>query len=256
MDPEGKDVAGPAIDAPASAIGDHVITTDTATENLHASPKVVTSVESSAPAATEQSLLEPPEATEQHDHVLHPETASKRPETGASSLDASSAPPSPPAETPPERPDDTDYIQHPVQAAQLAEEQELEPEDDADSALGSDTESATTTLSESIYNYRREHGRTYHAYKDGKYIFPNDAREADRLDLQHHIFRLTFGNRLYFSPVKEPKRALDIGTGTGLWAVEFADAHPDCEVIGIDLSPGQPTLVPPNLKFLIDDAED
>ncbi|TKA68601.1 hypothetical protein B0A55_08917, partial [Friedmanniomyces simplex] len=109
---------------------------------------------------------------------------------------------------------------------------------------------------ESIYNYRREHGRTYHAYKDGKYIFPNDAREADRLDLQHHIFRLTFGNRLYFSPVKEPKRALDIGTGTGLWAVEFADAHPDCEVIGIDLSPGQPTLVPPNLKFLIDDAED
>ncbi|KAK0287686.1 hypothetical protein LTR35_004162 [Friedmanniomyces endolithicus] len=81
-------------------------------------------------------------------------------------------------------------------------------------------------------------------------------READRLDLQHHLFRLTFGNRLYFSPVKELKHALDIGAGTGLWAVELADAHPECEVIGIDLSPGQPTLVPPNLKFLIDDAED
>jgi len=56
------------------------------------------------------------------------------------------------------------------------------------------------------------------------------------------LFRLTFGNRLYFSPVKELKHALDIGTGTGLWAVELADAHPECEVIGIDLSPGQPTL--------------
>jgi len=67
-------------------------------------------------------------------------------------------------------------------------------------------------------------------------------READRLDLQHHLFRLTFGNRLYFSPVKELKHALDIGAGTGLWAVELADAHPECEVIGIDLSPGQPTL--------------
>lgn len=47
-----------------------------------------------------------------------------------------------------------------------------------------------------------------------------------------------------------------MGTGTGIWAVDFADEHPECEVVGIDLSPGQPSLVPPNLKFIIDDAED
>ncbi|KAK3675896.1 hypothetical protein LTR78_004088 [Recurvomyces mirabilis] len=173
----------------------------------------------------------------------------------ASSIASSSATPIP-ANHQQNRPDDTDFVQHPVQHAQLAEEQELEPEDDDDSAIGSDTQSLTTTLSESIYNYRREHGRTYHAYKDGKYIFPNDEREADRLDLQHHLFRITFGNRLYFAPLKDVKRAIDIGTGTGIWAVDFADAHPEAEVIGIDLSPGQPTLVPPNLKFIIDDAED
>ncbi|KAI7115024.1 S-adenosyl-L-methionine-dependent methyltransferase, partial [Hortaea werneckii] len=146
----------------------------------------------------------------------------------------------------------------PVQEAQLAEEQHLEAEDvcDSDSAIGSDVESGSTSLSESIYNYRREHGRTYHAYKDGKYIFPNDEREADRLDLQHHIFRLTFGNRLFFAPLQNPKHCLDIGTGTGIWAEEFAEDFPFCQVIGIDLSPGQPTLVPPNLKFMIDDAED
>ncbi|KAK5174002.1 uncharacterized protein LTR77_001081 [Saxophila tyrrhenica] len=117
-------------------------------------------------------------------------------------------------------------------------------------------ESTTTSLSESIWNYRKEHGRTYHAYKDGKYIFPNDEREADRLDLQHHLFRITFANHLYFAPLHSPRRALDVGTGTGIWAMEFADEFPDCDVIGIDLSPGQPQMVPPNCKFIIDDAED
>jgi Methyltransferase domain len=36
---------------------------------------------------------------------------------------------------------------------------------------------------------------------------------------------------------------------------DVADAHPHTEVIGIDLSPIQPQLVPPNLKFEIDDVE-
>lgn len=73
-----------------------------------------------------------------------------------------------------------------------------------------------------------------------------DQREADRLDLQHHILRMTYGNRLYFAPVKDPRRCIDIGTGTGIWAVDFADDHPECEVTGIDLSPGQPTLSVPH----------
>ena len=35
---------------------------------------------------------------------------------------------------------------------------------------------------------------------------------------------------------------------------DFADAHPDVEVIGTDITPIQPTFVPPNLRFEIDDA--
>ncbi|GIZ44753.1 hypothetical protein CKM354_000794300 [Cercospora kikuchii] len=142
-------------------------------------------------------------------------------------------------------------------AGQNAEEQSLEVDElDSDSAIGSDAESQTASLSESIYNYRREHGRTYHAYKDGKYIFPNDEREADRLDLQHHLLRITYANKLFFAPLQNPKRCLDVGTGTGIWAVDFADEWPECQVIGIDLSPGQPSVVPPNIKFIVDDAED
>ncbi|KAF1822318.1 S-adenosyl-L-methionine-dependent methyltransferase [Dissoconium aciculare CBS 342.82] len=117
-------------------------------------------------------------------------------------------------------------------------------------------ESLTTSVAESMYAYRQEFGRTYHAYKDGKYIFPNDEREANRLDLQHHLFAKTFGNRLYFAPLHNPRNALDVGTGTGIWAIEFADEFPNCQVVGTDLSPGQPSLIPPNLKFVIDDAED
>jgi len=139
----------------------------------------------------------------------------------------------------------------------MAQEQDLAFDDfESDSAIGSDLASETTSLRSSIFHHREEHGRTYHAYKDGKYIFPNDEREADRLDLQHHLFRITFANKLYFSPLDDPRRCLDVGTGTGIWALEFADDQPDCQVVGIDLSPGQPSLVPPNLKFVIDDAED
>jgi hypothetical protein len=37
---------------------------------------------------------------------------------------------------------------------------------------------------------------------------------------------------------------------------DFADEYPSAEVTGTDLSPTQPSFVPPNLRFEIDDAED
>ncbi|KAF7556940.1 hypothetical protein G7Z17_g985 [Cylindrodendrum hubeiense] len=61
--------------------------------------------------------------------------------------------------------------------------------------------SETTSLTSTILNYRRENGRTYHAYKAGSYILPND------------------------------------------------------NVTGVDLSPIQPSFVPPNVSFFVDDLE-
>ena len=34
-----------------------------------------------------------------------------------------------------------------------------------------------------------------------------------------------------------------------------ADEYPSAQVLGIDLSPIQPLWVPPNVKFMVDDAE-
>lgn len=47
-----------------------------------------------------------------------------------------------------------------------------------------------------------------------------------------------------------------MGTGTGIWAIDFADKHPESKVIGVDLSPIQPSFLPPNVTFQIDDLEE
>ncbi|KXH66190.1 hypothetical protein CSAL01_07632 [Colletotrichum salicis] len=92
-----------------------------------------------------------------------------------------------------------------------------------------------------------------------EYLFPNDERENDRLDLQHNLYLLTLDYKLGLAPPNNEnsgvKRVLDIGTGTGLWAIEFADEHPEAEVLGVDLTPVQTQFVPPNLKFEVDDLE-
>ncbi|SCO92052.1 related to methyltransferase [Fusarium oxysporum] len=137
------------------------------------------------------------------------------------------------------------------------DEHAAQDDTDADSALGEDTGSDTTSLRSSILRYREENGRTYHAYKDGAYALPNDEIENERLDLQHHLFLLTFDERLHAAPLpKTLNRAFDAGCGTGIWAIEFADEHPECEVIGVDLSPIQPSVIPPNASFYVDDLEE
>ena len=81
-------------------------------------------------------------------------------------------------------------------------------------------------------------------------------REQERMDLHHHVFRLTLGGQLTRAPIpSDTQRALDMGTGTGIWAIDFADEYSSAMVIGNDLSPIQPAWVPTNCKFIIDDIE-
>ncbi|KAI4101255.1 MAG: hypothetical protein LQ339_005182 [Xanthoria mediterranea] len=119
-----------------------------------------------------------------------------------------------------------------------------------------DETSYTTSVESSITDYKYEHGRRYHAYQEGRYLLPNDEIEQNRLDLQYHAVRLVFGDKLFFAPVEmDRKRILDVGTGTGIWVEDMADAYPDVEIYGIDLSPIQPRWSAPNVKYQVDDVE-
>ncbi|KAH7310755.1 S-adenosyl-L-methionine-dependent methyltransferase [Stachybotrys elegans] len=130
---------------------------------------------------------------------------------------------------------------------------QIDDEDDA----GEDGLSSTASISSSILEYRRLQGRTYHSDKFAStYFLPNDQQQMDSIDMSHHYLTILLNGRLYLAPLEQNKtlRVLDVGTGTGIWAIEFADQFPDAEVTGTDISPCQPRWAPPNVRFEIDDA--
>ncbi|KPM44501.1 hypothetical protein AK830_g2046 [Neonectria ditissima] len=92
--------------------------------------------------------------------------------------------------------------------------------DDADSALGADDATSTESISSSILHYRTINGRTYHAERgSAEYWTPNDEHHNESMDIN-----------------------------------DFADEFPNAEIIGTDISPIQPTWVPPNVKFEVEDC--
>jgi ubiquinone/menaquinone biosynthesis C-methylase UbiE len=130
-------------------------------------------------------------------------------------------------------------------------------QDDSDAQSMTSNLSSTHSASSSGYDFVEEHGRTYHKYKQGKYVLPNDMEEQNRLDLQHQMALKVLEGRLHLAPIaKTVQNALDVATGTGIWAIEFARQYPSARITGSDLSPIQPEFVPANCHFEIDDAED
>jgi len=133
---------------------------------------------------------------------------------------------------------------------------DIEVDDDSESSYESGYSSETTSATSSIFSFTYANGRRYHADRFGDiYFMPNDDVEQDRLDLVHHMFLSQLGGMLYKAPLEKAQRVLDVGTGTGIWAIDFADMHKEAEVIGVDISPIQPRWVPPNTKFEVDDME-
>ncbi|KIW93614.1 uncharacterized protein Z519_06219 [Cladophialophora bantiana CBS 173.52] len=96
----------------------------------------------------------------------------------------------------------------------------------------------TQCVRSSIYQYKVENGRTCHAYKEGQYFMPNDlAEHAPRIATPRNV--LAARAKLLYAP-----------------AIDVADAHPEAIVTVVDLSPIQPSLGPPNVRWEIDDVED
>jgi len=94
-----------------------------------------------------------------------------------------------------------------------------------DAGYGSASDShtaASTSLASSVRDYAFENGRRYHKFREGRYNFPNDDVEQEREDMKHAMVKLLC-QQLHFAPIGDnPQQILDIGTGTGIWAIESA----------------------------------
>ncbi|SPJ79179.1 related to methyltransferase [Fusarium torulosum] len=122
---------------------------------------------------------------------------------------------------------------------------DLGNESGSDISAESDTES-TASITSSIFEHRYFQGRAA----------PNDEEQLEALDLIHHWLTLMLDDKLFLAPIGDnPQNILDIGTGTGIWAINMADEFPSAKVVATDITPSQPNFVPPNLEFQIDDAQ-
>ncbi|KAH7240542.1 S-adenosyl-L-methionine-dependent methyltransferase [Fusarium solani] len=127
---------------------------------------------------------------------------------------------------------------------------------DADSAVGEDNADSTASITSSILRYRTIRGRTFHSERgDAFYWGSNDDAQSEAMDVVHHMWTLAQDGKIFQAPISSSiQRAVDIGCGTGMWAIDFADEFPSCKVVGTDISPIQPDFVPPNLVFEIEDC--
>ncbi|KZO93479.1 S-adenosyl-L-methionine-dependent methyltransferase, partial [Calocera viscosa TUFC12733] len=104
---------------------------------------------------------------------------------------------------------------------------------------------------------REVHGRMFNS-QNSQYTLPSDQTEYERLDKQHLMHKLALGALYYpidlvqaaLEPVDgEEKAIMDLGTGSGIWAVEMAVAFPNAQVVGFDLAPQMNRPRPPNCHF-------
>lgn len=80
--------------------------------------------------------------------------------------------------------------------------------------------------------------------------------EATRLDQLHLALTEYCGIPLFRAelPGFAPRAILEMGTGTGAWAIEAAERYPEAAVTAIDISPMPERPLPSNLSFQLADV--
>ncbi|KIJ49162.1 hypothetical protein M422DRAFT_777679 [Sphaerobolus stellatus SS14] len=75
-------------------------------------------------------------------------------------------------------------------------------------------------------------------------------KEVKRLDEMHNGYKEYLDGKLSLAPLEElkPTAILELGTGSGLWAIQAAMDFPDAEVTAVDLRPLPASReIPPNM---------
>lgn len=104
-------------------------------------------------------------------------------------------------------------------------------------------------------------GRCYNS-RNELYALPSDQPEFERHDKQDRMLQLAVGNlypapglveSVLRSPSRQPSAILDLGTGSGAWAINMALKYPGSRVVGVDLVVNSSRPCPPNCRFEFDD---
>jgi len=95
------------------------------------------------------------------------------------------------------------------------------------------------------------------------YVGIQVAEDEPRLDVQHEAVKTSLYGKLHAAHTqyeeilaKNPQASiLDVATGTGIWAVEFAELYPEASVKALDINPIKLSAShPTNVKFYIQNA--
>ncbi|KAJ7226348.1 S-adenosyl-L-methionine-dependent methyltransferase [Mycena rebaudengoi] len=80
--------------------------------------------------------------------------------------------------------------------------------------------------------------------------------EVNRLEDMHAAFSQYFGGNLGCAPLAavQPRKILELGCGTGAWAIQAARQYPFAEVLAVDSAPLPDRMLPQNLKFQLADV--
>ncbi|KAJ3525708.1 hypothetical protein NM208_g11523 [Fusarium decemcellulare] len=148
-------------------------------------------------------------------------------------------------------------------ASECSQEEKLGLTEEKDQSIASGSEStdeeehpAELDYILDVPDHRIIHERKFQLCKTTQYWGPIDEVQLEGLETARLFLTLLKDNRLFEAPLPEnPSKILDLGTGTGIWAIEMAEYYPSAGVIGTDICAIQPEWAPPNCMFFLEDAQ-
>ncbi|KAK0612219.1 hypothetical protein B0T14DRAFT_572035 [Immersiella caudata] len=141
-----------------------------------------------------------------------------------------------------------------TEAIEVGLPEDLEDDEFDPKNYDSSSFAASTSVASSVFEHAYENGRRVripaprrHTLLTASWAVPRLQKcpipnpEQNREDLKHALMLELTDGKLFFAPIGEhPQKVINLGTGTGIWAIDFADQFPTAEVLGIDFAPIQP----------------
>jgi len=81
------------------------------------------------------------------------------------------------------------------------------------------------------------------------YVLVNDEAEWARLDAMHNGIANFLEHKLTPAPLGKPRTILEIGAGSGAWAIQAAKLYPDADVLAVDMNPLPSRPLPSNIRY-------